>query len=170
MSLFEQILSTNLINFLIVIGTLALIIKKAHIGDLLEKMAQDVKEQIEKSSTDAMDALSEYKATKRAVKDTAKLQEEIISNAQVGAQNLKEKIGKTTKKQQEEIKYGVEKVLLNQNEKAKKATIAEIYNACIELAKEEVLKRLDVQTHKKLINASIKEIEKIEGNLSWIKI
>lgn len=166
MSLFEQILSTNLINFLIVIGTLALIIKKARLGELLDKMATDVKEKIEKSSTDAASALSEYKATKKAVKDTPKLQEEILSNAQISAQSLKEKIGKATKKQQDEIRYGVEKVLLNQNERAKKATIAEIYNACVELAKEEILKRLDKETHKKLINASIKEIEKIEGSLS----
>ena len=64
MSLFEQILQTNLINFIIVVLTLAWIFKKAKLGALIEKMAQDVKGRVEKSSADAQSAISEYKATK----------------------------------------------------------------------------------------------------------
>ena len=86
MSLFEQILQTNIINFIIVISTLVLIFKKAHLGDLIEKMAQEVKDSVESSALKAQDAISEYKATKKAVKDTPQLQEEILSCAKSNAQ------------------------------------------------------------------------------------
>ncbi|MBQ8636180.1 hypothetical protein IJ425_08530 [bacterium] len=166
MSIFEQILNTNVINFLIVISTLVLIFRKAHLGDLIEKMAQDVKSQVEKSSIDAQNALGEYKATKKAVKDTPKIQEEIIATAKSNAQILKEKIEEKTKSQEEEIKCNIEKIFASQSEKAKKLTIKEIYNACVDLAQEEVIKRLNNETHKRIIQSSIDELDKIEGSLS----
>ena len=166
MSIFEQILNTNVINFLIVISTLVLIFRKAHLGDLIEKMAQDVKSQVEKSSIDAQNALGEYKATKKAVKDTPKIQEEIIATAKSNAQILKEKIEEKTKSQEEEIKCNIEKIFDSQSEKAKKLTIKEIYNACVDLAQEEVIKRLNNETHKRIIQSSIDELDKIEGSLS----
>lgn len=165
-SLFEKILSTNIINFLIVISTLILIFKKAHLGDLIDKMAQDIKAEVEKSASDAQDAIKEYKITKKAVKDTAQLQEEIISLAQRGAQSIKEKTEQKTKIEEDEIKSGIEKILSKQNERAKKLTISEIYHACLNLAQEEILKKLDTKMHKKLIDSSIEELDKVEGSLS----
>ena len=102
MSLFEQILQTNLINFLIMISTLVLIFKKAHLGDLIEKMANDVRLKVEESSKRTQDALSEYKSTKREVKDAPKLQEEIISTAHNSAKNLVLKIEEKSKLKQDE--------------------------------------------------------------------
>ena len=99
--MFEQILSTNLINFLIVILTLRWICKKARISEILQKLADDVQLNVEKSSKNAADALAEYKATKKATKDTPALQEEIITKAKSNAQNLKEKIEQKTRTQQE---------------------------------------------------------------------
>lgn len=165
MTLFEQILNTNLINFLIVVSTLVLIYKKAHLGDLIQKMADDVKESVEKSSRNAQSAISEYKQTKKSTKDTPKLQEEIISNAKLNAQNLKEKFEQNTRFQEQEIKSGLEKIYKNQEDKYKKMTTNEIYQACVELAKDETLNRLNDETHKKLINSSIDELDKIEGSL-----
>ena len=166
MSLFEQILNTNIINFLIVISTLILIFKKARLGDLIEKLATDIKEEVEKSSINAQNAIKEYKETKKTVKDASKFQEEILSLAQKNAQNLKEKIAQKTQEQEEEIRCNVERIFANQNDKAKRLTIKEIYNACVDLAQEEVVKRLNNETHKKIINSSIDELDKIEGSLS----
>ena len=165
MTLFEQILNTNLINFLIVVSTLVLIFKKAHLGDLIQKMADDIKESVEKSSKNAQSAISEYKQTKKSTKDTPKLQEEIISNAKLNAQNLKEKFEQKTLLQEQEIKSGLEKIYKSQQEKYKKMTLSDIYCACVELAKDETLARLNDDVQKKLINSSIDELDKIEGNL-----
>lgn len=163
MSLFEQILNTNIINFLIVVSTLVLIFKKAHLGDLIEKMADDIRKNVEKSSLDAKSAIDEYKTTKRLVKDTPKLQEDIISNAKINAQNAKENIEKNTTSSLEEIKASLEKTYAFQDEKLKNITIKELYSACIDMARDEVIKRLDDDTQKRLINASIDELDKIEG-------
>lgn len=163
---FENLLATNIINFIIVIATLALIFKKAHLGDLIQKMADDIKNDIEKSATSASEALKEYKEVKKSTKDTSKLQEQMMINAKNSANNLKEKIIQETKSQQEEIKANIERILLSQGEKAKKITTSEIYTACVNLAQEIVIQKLDKKTHKKLINSSIDEIDKIKGNLS----
>ena len=169
-TLFEQILSTNLINFLIVISTLVWIFKKANLGDLIANLAENISQEIEKSSNNAQLALKEYKNTKKETKNTPKLQEEIINNAKETAQNLKEKIEKKTNTQKDEIINSIEKVFSKQNEKMKKLTANEIYLACIDMAQEHITEKLDENTHKKLINLSIEELDKIEGSLSWTKI
>lgn len=165
MSLFEQILQTNIVNFLIVLSVLGFAFKKAHLGDLIEKMAQDVRASVEKSSKDATNAISEYKATKRAIKDVPKIQEEIISGAKSNAQNLKEKIEQKTLLKEEEIKNSIEKIQNSQIDKVKKMTISDIYTACIDIAQDEITSKLNDEIHKNLINKSIDELEKIEGSL-----
>ena len=163
---FENLLATNLINFIIVIATLALIFKKARLAEVIQKLADDVKNDIEKSATSAADALKEYKETKKATKDTPLEQAKIIEQAKDNAYALEEKIKLRTQIQKEEIEKSVEKIFQSQGEKTKKLTANEIYLACIDLAQEQVVQKLDKKGHKKLINSSIDEIEKIEGNLS----
>lgn len=163
---FENLLATNIVNFIIVIATLALIFKKARFAEAIEKLATDVKEDIEKSATNAADALKEYKETKKETKNTPTQQAEIIEQAKNSAYALGEKIKLKTQLQKEEIEKSVERVFKGQSEKAKKLTIKEIYLACVDLAQEQVIQKLDKKTHKKLINSSIDELEKIEGHLS----
>ncbi len=164
--LFESILKTNVINFIIVISTLVWIFKKANLGALIQKLADDIKLSVEKSSSNAQDAISQYKSTKKSVKDTPKLQEEIISQAKSNAQNIKEKIEQKTLLEKNELIKSIEKIISNQQEKYKKLTINEIYKASINIAKEEVQKRLDENNHQKIIEKSIEELDKIEGSLS----
>jgi len=166
MSLFETILHTNVINFLIVVSTLVLIFKKAHLGDLIQKMADDVRLSVEKSSKNAQSAITTYKTTKKSVKDTPKLQEEIISQAKNNAQSLKEKIEQKTILEQNELKKNIEKIFESQAQKFKNHTVDDVYKASIELAKDEVIKRLDAIRHQQLIEKSIEELDKIEGSLS----
>ena len=164
--LFESILKTNVINFIIVISTLVWIFKKANLGALIQKLADDIKLSVEKSSSNAQDAISQYKSTKKSVKDTPKLQEEIISQTKSNAQNIKEKIEQKTLLEKNELIKSIEKIISNQQKKYKKLTINEIYKASINIAKEEVQKRLDENNHQKIIEKSIEELDKIEGSLS----
>ncbi|MBR3605708.1 MAG: hypothetical protein IKL52_06745 [Candidatus Gastranaerophilales bacterium] len=166
MSIFEQILHTNLINFIIVLSLLVLIFKKARLGDLIDKMADDIQDKVEKSAANAADAIKQYKETRKSVQDTQQIQEKILENAQRSAQNLKAKIEQKADEREKEIQYKVEMFLKSQKEKAKKMTVKEIYLACVDLAQEEIIKKLDNKTHKKLINNSIEELEHIEGRLS----
>ena len=164
-SLFESILKTNLINFIIVVSTLVWIFKKANLGALIEKLAEDIRISVEKSSTNAQSAISQYKSTKKAIKDTPKLQQEILSQAKSSAQNIKEKIEQRTLYEKNELLKNVDKIISNQQEKYNKLTLDEVYIASIEIAKEEVQKRLNEDTHQKIIQKSIEELDKIEGSL-----
>ena len=165
-SLFEKILETNLINFLIVVSTLVWIFKKAHLGDLIQRMADEVKETVEQSSINAQSAINDYKETRKATRDTEQLQEKIIKQAQINAESIKGKIEEKTAQRQADIKSNLKRAFENQELNFKNLTIDDVYLASVELAKEEVLKRLDKNVHKRLINTSIDELAKVEGNLS----
>ena len=129
-------------------------------------MADDIQDKVEKSAANAADAIKQYKETRKSVQDTQQIQEKILENAQRSAQNLKAKIEQKADEREKEIQYKVEMFLKSQKEKAKKMTVKEIYLACVDLAQEEIIKKLDNKTHKKLINNSIEELEHIEGRLS----
>lgn len=165
MSLFEQILNTNIVNFIIVIATLALIFKKAKLGDVIERLSNDIKKSVEKSAANTQSALSEYKTVKKEAKNTPKLQEEILNNAKSSTQNTLNQIEQKTNIGVEEIKASLEKIYLSQGNKQKTSTINEISDVCIALAQEETLARLNNETHKQLIDSSIDELDKIQGGL-----
>jgi len=165
MSLFEQILSTNIVNFIIVISTLVLIFKKAKLNEAIERLATEIKASVEKSAANTQNALLEYKAAKRETKDTPKLQEEIINNAKTNANNAVNQIEKKTNENIEEIKSSLKKIYQAQQNKEKSSTICEISLACINLAQEETLALLDNEAHKKLIDSSIDDLDKLQGGL-----
>lgn len=166
-SLFEAILQTNLINFIIVIATLALIFKKAHLGDLIQKMADDIKADVEKSALSAQSALKEYKEVKKQTKDTPQIEENIIKQANINAQILKGKIQEKTNIKKEEIAQTLERRKISQAEKYKKLTAQEIYQASVNIAQDEIKTMLNDEFHQKLIKSSIDELDKIEGKLNW---
>lgn len=164
--LIEKFLETNTINFIIMVSLLVFIFKKARLGTMIDKIADDIKNNVEKSEMSVEEALKEYEETKIIVKDTPQLQETIIKKAQDNAQNIKEKIESQTNSIEKELNDSLEKIYQNQNDKIKKTTIKEIYLACVDIAQEEVVKKLDENIHRKLINTSIDEIDRIEGSLS----
>jgi len=165
MSPFEAILNTNLINFIIVISTLVWIFKKFNLGSLIDNLKDDIKINVEKSSNSAKAALDEYKITKKSSKNIPILVDEIENKAKQNIENLKIKIEVETDLKQKSIINSFEKtknMLLN---KYKKTIIEDIYLSSVELAKNAAIERLDDETHKKLINSSIDELDNIEGSL-----
>ena len=152
---FENLLSTNIINFIIVLSVLTLIFKKAHLGEAIDKLALDIQNKVETTTQNVENATKDYEATKESIQDVPKFQEEILENTQRSADALKAKIEQKANKREEEIECKVQAFLKGQKEKAKKMTVKEVYLACVNLAQEEILKRLDEKMHKKLINNSI---------------
>lgn len=163
---FENLLKTNLINFIIVLSILTLIFKKARLGELIDKMALDIQDKVEVTSQDVEKAQQEYEATRESVREVPQIQERILENAQRSADGLRKKIEQKANQREKEIECKVEAYLKSQKEKSRKVTIKEVYLACVDLAQEEILKRLDAKMHKKLINNSIEELENIKGHLS----
>lgn len=162
-SLYEKILESNLINFIIMVWILVIIFKKAHLGYLIQRLADDVRNNVELSAKHVQSALQEYKDARRSSKDTPVLKEKIISDAKENAQNLKEKIEYKTKIETEEIRQNLEKLSSAMGKKIQDSTINELYNNLVELAKDEVQNSLDNDTHKHLIQKSIEQIDNLDG-------
>lgn len=161
--MFEMLIESNFINFAIMISLLALIFKKFKLGALIDKMADDTRRKIAESKKNAEDALSEYESTKEGVKDVIKKQAEIINNAKETALGMEKNIERETEICMQELDESFNALVESYNIKAKKQTVAQVYDACINLAKEYVEKSLDKETHKHLINKGIDDITKMDG-------
>jgi hypothetical protein len=66
---------------------------------------------------------------------------------------------------QEEIEGRLEKVYRNQKDRYTHLTINDVYKASIDLAQEEVIKRMDEKAHRRMIKSAIDAVEKFEGKL-----
>lgn len=161
--MFEKLLETNLINFLIMFWLLGLIFKKAKLGELISKMAQDVKKRIDESAKKAADAVHAFEETKAGALRIASTQEKIITDAKNTASAMEKNIQHEARKCEAELEQSFRGVVESLGSKAKEETLSKIYKACVALAGDEVMKNLDEQTHKHLIEQGIDEISKMEN-------
>lgn len=88
LTLYQKILESNLLNFIIMVSILVVIFKKAKLGAIFDKMAADIQNSVMTSAEAAQAALKEYKEAKRSTKNTEAEKEEILSKARDGAQNM----------------------------------------------------------------------------------
>ena len=58
-SLYQKILESNLVNFIIMMSILVLIFKKAKFGNFIDKMADDIRNSVMTSSEAAKKAINE---------------------------------------------------------------------------------------------------------------
>lgn len=163
--MFEKILETNLINFIIVISTLVWIFKKAHLGEIINKMANDIKANVEKNELELHNARNDYSNAKKSVKDTPKLRQEIIEKIQVLTIEEKDKIQNETKLKKEQIENFARDKKISDTKKFKTSVIDSIYNVSLNLAKEETIKLLNsdkgIELHNKIIESLIDDLDKL---------
>lgn len=161
--MFEKILATNLINFIIMVWLLSIVFKKAKLGDMLQRLADDVRKKIEQSKENAQRALDDYENTKAGVGEVVKKQENILQNAKETASAIEKNIKRDTQVCIAEFEESFKALVDNCAAKTKKQTLEQVYVACIELAHQEVEKNLDENTHKHLVEQGIEQISKMDG-------
>lgn len=159
---FEKISSTNAINFIIEIWILSIIFRKANLISLIQKMADDIKNTVEKSDMDTLDAVKNYENVKKSIKDTPKLRDEIFQNAKNLALTTKQKIESDLNIKKDNIQSNLNDSYKNDEDKYKKLTTDEIYLASLDLAKDAILDKLDDKMQIKLINSALEEFDKVE--------
>lgn len=164
-SLYQKILESNLINFIIMVSILTLIFKKAKLGGIIDKMADDIRNSVSSSTEAAAAAIKEYKEAKRSTKNLAEEKNEILNKAQEGATNIEN----ATKDAILNEKAGLEKKCLSQMEldniKAKTLAADEVLEIITKRTKAEIEKRLrddDGTIQQRLIEKCIDEIGQIE--------
>ena len=94
MTLYQRILESNLVNFIIMVTILTVIFKKFRLGIIFDKMADDIRTSVMTSSEAAQAALKEYKEAKRSTKNLNNEKNEIIERAKSTAQGAREEIGR----------------------------------------------------------------------------
>ncbi len=167
-SLYQKILESNLINFIIMVSILVLIFKKAKLGNFIDKMADDIRNSVMTSSEAAKKALNEYKEAKKSTKKLQAEKDEIIARAKTSALNIQDSAREKLQIEQKNMDNKCVSEIQNVIEKAKSSAVVEILDAVSELAEDEVKKRLDDTVQRRLIQKSINELDKLE-NLGEIK-
>ena len=167
-SLYQKILESNLVNFIIMMSILVLIFKKAKFGNFIDKMADDIRNSVMTSSEAAKKAINEYKEAKKSTKNLQAEKNEIITRAKTSALNIEDSAKEKLQIEQKNIDNKCAAQVQNVIEKAKSNTASEILDLVSELAEDEVRKRLDDTMQKKKKKKSINELDKLE-NLGEIK-
>lgn len=166
LTLYQRILESNLINFIIMVSILTLIFKKAKLGKIFDKMADDIKTSVMTSSEAAQNAIKEYKEAKRTVKNLDKEKEEILNKAKQGAETMENTVQAQIKKEEKLLNERYNAQIEANLKKTKDASTSEILDEILNRAEDEIKNRIqndpDNKLQRKFIEKSISEIDKIE--------
>ena len=88
---YTNILHSNVINFLIMIGFIALIIKRLDVKSVIDDNHKKIVEKINKSNDDVKDALTKYEKAKESLDNVHIETDMIVENAKKTLENIEEK-------------------------------------------------------------------------------
>ncbi len=166
LTLYQRILESNLINFIIMVSILTLIFKKAKLGAIFDKMADDIKTSVMTSSEAAQNAIKEYKEAKRSTKNLQLEKDEILSKANTGAENMQKTAQVQIEKEEKLLDEKCSAQIENNIKKTKNDSASEILDEILNKAEKEIKNRIqndeNNQLQRKFIEKSIEEIDKIE--------
>lgn len=157
LQIWNNILTSNLFNFVVMLFVLGWIIKKFDIAGLLEKGRQNIENNI-KASKDAKEkAIDELYKTQEQTKEVDKEIFEILDKSDKNATIVGEKLVNDAKKQATEFNKTLEKTI-DSNIKALNLNLSnKTAEASIQIAKKHIEKELEnnKDLHMKFINESI---------------
>ena len=166
--IYEYILHSNLINFLIMVYLLALIFKKFKLGNILDKISYEIIHNVETSANAVQKALSEYKEAKRESRTVNQKTDKIISDAKEKIEKFKEKNAVEIKEKEELLEKNVEKQEVAYLDRRIQKTTNEIKCAISKLSVETIKSMLNEELHKKIIVDAMDELDSIgEVEIRW---
>ncbi len=166
--IYEYILHSNLINFLIMVYLLALIFKKFKLGNILDKISYEIINNVETSANAVQKALSEYKEAKRESRTVNQKTDKIISDAKEKIEKFKEKNAVEIKEKEELLEKNVEKQEDAYLDRRIQKTTNEIKCAISKLSVETIKSMLNEELHKKIIVDAMDELDSIgEVEIRW---
>ncbi len=158
---YTNILHSNVINFLIMIGFIALIIRRLDVKSIIDNNHKKIVEKINKSNDDVKVALTKYEKAKKSLENVHIETDMIVKNAQKTLENIEEK----TQDELEEIKDHLEKTLIKDIDREVQNTYndvtSSISKASIALSYENIKQTLsqNPQLHQKYIDECINSID-----------
>lgn len=170
MTLYQKILESNLINFIIMVSVLVFIFKKAKLGVFFDKMADEIRNSVMSSADAAQAALKEYKEAKRSTRNTESEKAEILNKAKNSALNMENSAKKHLLGEEKLLDEKCAEKINDDVNRVKNKTADEIFDVIVKLSEEEVKRCLlsadnGIVMQKAILDKSVDEIE----NLGEIK-
>ncbi len=160
--IYEIILESNLINFIIVMATLVYIFKKCNLGSVIDKMADDIKNNVLTSADAVKAALSDYKKIKNNSKNLEDKKQEIIQDANLIVEKLSEKNKEEIQRKSDEIEAQAQKTQEILYGRKVSKTAKQIQQKIFELSRLQIKNMLDDNMQVQLIKNSLEELDKID--------
>jgi len=158
------IVQSNTFNFAILAIIIAIVCAKINMPKVIEDIRNEIASAIEKAIEKKKEAEKELKKTIKIVKNTDLEIQEKIANANQNAKLLSDEINKNSKITVQQIKDSVERIIKAEEKKLGAKLTNETIKNSIELAKENILQKLneDINLHNSFIEKSIEELDKIK--------
>ena len=158
---YSNILHSNVINFLIMIGFIAIIIKRLDVKSIIDDNHKKIVQKINKSNDDVKIALTKYKKAKENLDNVHFETDMIVENAKKTLENIEEQ----SKNELDEIKEHLEKTLSKDIDREVQNTYNDITRSIAKassaLSYENIKQALsqNPQLHQKYIDECINSIE-----------
>ena len=162
---FENIVEANLVSFIVMMSIFAVILKKIHIGAVLDQQKNAIIDNInksEKARTDSEETLMEVEGELKAMPDTANKME---NEAKKSAEVIAEQIETDAQKQIKKTEQNAQRAMDSEAFYAKLSLSKNISLASLTLAKANLVQALEADTalHKKIINQCIDELDELKA-------
>lgn len=160
--IYNLILHSNTLNFAIFLTILIVIFKKVDISSILENMCNKIRQSVEDSEKDRLNAQKSKTKAVEAVKNTEKEIENINSVADDKARILQEQIEQDTNIKIKNIQNNANRIIKFEEKSLTSALISNIGIKSVNKAKEQLLKEIgqNKELNLKFIDDSIEELNK----------
>ena len=158
---YSNILHSNVINFLIMIGFIAIIIKRLDVKSIIDDNHKKIVQKINKSNDDVKIALTKYKKAKENLDNVHFETDMIVENSKKTLENIEEQ----SKNELDEIKEHLEKTLSKDIDREVQNTYNDITRSIAKassaLSYENIKQALsqNPQLHQKYIDECINSID-----------
>lgn len=161
--MWNLILESNLINFIVVFVIMAYIIKKINVGDKIENVRKTIKSYVDESSNEKAAAekeLSQIQAKIEHLQDDIK---DIETTAQNNIKGFENKIQEEIYEKKKDIDKNAERILNLETKNFKDKLSSVLSEASINLVRKNAIEQLknNRELHNKYINEALEGIDKI---------
>ena len=161
---FKYLLSSNLINFLLMVGILVWVFKKFNLMNCLNEGINKIISSIKTSEDDKSRAQDNYTNIRKEYAALPDKLKEIENSATDNANLIIKNIEKNTNSKVKSIKDSIQKTIENEESAITSDITNKTFKASIERARANLEKKLseEPELHKKFIEKSLDEFERIE--------
>lgn len=162
MEIWNIIVQSNTFNFIIFVILLAIIVKYAKVGSLIEKMQEKIRQFVEDSDKAKADSVQELKNAENEFKTVGKEVKTILDDADLSSIRLSRKILADAKVRSDAIVLGSDKINDANGKKIISNLSIATAVASVEIAKKHIVRTLSKkpQYHAKFIEDSINELDR----------